>query len=99
MYNTPVVLLLPLNLLPGIGSVVHAVSSMLLTATLASREMMDGAMSRRRMGYRHKWRVVRRHKALMLGLGATCGLLVAIPVVGFFLLPIGVCGQKRGPRK
>ena len=87
-----VLLLLPLHLVPGVGSVIHAVASMSLTATLASREMMDGAMSRRRMSYGHKWRVIRSNKALLLGMGAASGLLVAIPVLGFFLLPIAVSG-------
>jgi len=82
--------LLLLNLLPGVGHVLWAVSSALWTMLWLAVEYVDSPMTRRG----HSWATVRgmisRRLALSLGLGAALYLLLWIPVLDFFLVPVAV---------
>lgn len=84
-----------LNLLPGIGSVVGTVASVGVSSLLLARETMDGCMSRRRLSFRHKLRVVRANVWLCLGLGMGAWLFMWIPLMNFLVLPMAVVGGTR----
>jgi len=84
--------LLLLNLVPALGSVLSFVLGVGASSFFLSREMMDGALSRRRLGYAHKWRIVGSERALFLGLGMASWALLWIPLLNFLMLPMSVIG-------
>lgn len=81
-----------LNLIPGIGSVFSFVLGAGATAVFIGRESMDGCMSRRRMSYGHKYRVVLAHFPMVFGFGLVVSALLWIPFLNFVLLPMAVAG-------
>jgi uncharacterized protein involved in cysteine biosynthesis len=83
---------LVLNLLPVAGSVLSFAIGVAATTMFVARESMDGAMSRRRMRYRHKLRVIVAHPWLMLGFGLVVATLLWIPLLNFVILPMAVAG-------
>lgn len=81
-----------MNLLPVVGSIISFFAGLGATSFFLGREMMDGCMSRRRMGFAHKLRVVRKNMATMQGFGvATYGMLW-VPGLNFVSLPCAVIG-------
>lgn len=81
-----------LNLVPVIGQVLSFVVGTVATAFFLSREAMDGALSRRRMGYAHKLAVLRANGAVLLGFGLVASVMLWIPLLNFVLLPMAVAG-------
>lgn len=81
-----------LNLLPGIGSAASFLLGTTASGLFFAREAMDGCFSRRRMRYRHKWRIVVRHWPLSLGFGLCVSLGMWIPFLNFLVLPMSVAG-------
>jgi CysZ protein len=81
-----------LNLIPGIGSVASFVIGTVATAMFLSREAADGCMSRRRMSFGHKFRVVMQHSSLFFGFGVVASCMLWIPFLNFLLLPMAVAG-------
>ncbi len=84
-----------LNLLPGVGSVIGTIGSIFVSCALLSRETMDGCMSRRRLTFLHKLRIVRANLWLCLGLGFGAWLLMWVPLMNFLVLPMAVAGGTR----
>ncbi|MBW2253417.1 MAG: EI24 domain-containing protein [Deltaproteobacteria bacterium] len=81
-----------LNLIPGVGSVLYTALSTAATVFFVARELMDIPLSRRRTPFVAKLRWMARHKALLAGMGAVCTLLLMVPLVNFFAMPIAVMG-------
>lgn len=81
-----------LNLIPGIGSVFSFVLGASATAIFIGREAMDGCMSRRRMTYDHKYRIVFSQFWMVFGFGLVVSALLWIPFLNFVLLPMAVAG-------
>jgi uncharacterized protein involved in cysteine biosynthesis len=81
-----------LNVLPVIGQVLSFLAGVLATAFLVSRESMDGALSRRRMAYGHKLRVLLRHPLLTLGFGLAAAALLWVPFLNLLVLPMTAAG-------
>lgn len=92
LYLSGMALLFLLELFPGPGSLVHIAAGLLLTSVFLVREMMDGAMSRRRMSYGRKLRVVGRNLPMALGFGLVASVLTWIPLMNFVFLPMMVAG-------
>jgi len=84
--------LVALNIVPVFGSVFSVIGTTVATSFFLSREMMDGAMSRRRLGYAHKLRVVRANRAVCLGFGLVASAFLWFPVVNILLMPMMVAG-------
>lgn len=84
--------LLTLNLVPVVGSVLEVVLSIMVSAFFVSRETMDGAMSRRRLSFAHKLRVVRAHNVLLQGFGQISAAMLWIPLLNFVALPMATAG-------
>jgi CysZ protein len=74
----------PLNFLPGLG---HA-AWLLLSWLLLAYNFTTFAMDRRRLSFGAKWRWLLAEGAATLGLGAALFVMMAVPVVGFVLLPV-----------
>ncbi|MFH1463102.1 MAG: EI24 domain-containing protein [Pseudomonadota bacterium] len=85
-------LLLLLNLIPGVGSVVFAIASGLATSFFLAREMMDGCMTRRHLGWWAKQRLVSRNAPLTIGFGLGTMAMFWIPGLNLVLLPIAHVG-------
>jgi CysZ protein len=81
-----------LNLVPVFGSVASVAIGWFATAVFLARESVDGTLSRRRMTFRHKLRVVWAQLPMMLGLGTVAALLLWIPLMNFLILPMMIAG-------
>ena len=95
LWATLMVLLFLLNLVPGVGSVLSTLGSLSVSWLLLARETMDGCMSRRRLAFLHKLRVVRANLWLCLGLGFGAWLCMWVPLMNFLVLPMAVAGGTQ----
>jgi len=80
------------GLIPGIGHLLELVLGGLFTSLFLAREMMDGAMSRRRYSFGYKLRVVRSQLPVMIGFGGACAVLLWVPLLNFLFMPVSVVG-------
>jgi CysZ protein len=85
-----VVVLLPLNLIPVAGSVLYVTLSSTWSMFWLSVEQLSTPMARQLRPFGQVVGVLRRRLPLTLGLGATLYLLLWIPVLNFFLMPVAV---------
>jgi CysZ protein len=85
-------LLLLLNLVPFLGSAVFALLSPLATAYFLSREMHDGCMTRRRLSWLGKQRLILENAPLMIGFGLGTVVLFWIPGFNLIMLPFAHVG-------
>jgi len=88
-------LLLLLNLLPGFGTALYGALSVLWTLFFLVVEYTGYVAARKRLGFAEQRRYLLGRKFLMLGFG--CGLLalLAIPLLQFLCIPLGVIGATR----
>lgn len=84
--------LLFLELVPILGSALHLALGTLATSLFLAREVMDGCLSRRRMAYRHKLKVVNHNFWMAVGFGTVASLMLWIPGLNFVLFPMIVAG-------
>ena len=84
--------LLCIGLVPGLGPIIEVSIGFLVTSLFLSREMMDGAMSRRRYSFVRKLAIVKRHAPVMIGFGGACTLLLWVPLLNFFFMPVAMVG-------
>lgn len=82
--------LLPLNLIPAVGSVLYAVLSVAWSAWWVCAEYLSGPASRHQLGVRASARAMRSRPFLCLGVGLALYFLLWIPVLNFFLVPAAV---------
>lgn len=82
--------LLPLNLIPGLGTLLYSALSVLWAAWWLSVEYLSGAMARHLFPFRAVLRVLWGRRALALGFGLSLYLVLWIPVVNFFLMPVAI---------
>ncbi len=98
--------LLPLQLLPVVGGLVEITLGFGGTALFAARELLDPALTRRRVRYLDKWRTVWAHKRELFWLGAATVLLCWVPLFNFVFLPVALAAgtswwveaERRGIR-
>jgi len=86
------VVLFGLNAIPLAGALLEFLLNALFTSVLLAREMTDGAMSRRRLSFRHKFRIVVKGSGFFGGLGFATMMTQWIPFMNFITLPAGICG-------
>lgn len=84
------VLLVPLNLVPLVGSATFSVLAFGWTALCLSAEYLSGPMARHRRPFSEVVAALREHPALSLSFGASLALLLWVPVVNAFLVPVAV---------
>lgn len=85
-----VLVLLPLNLIPAVGSVAYLVLSSIWSMFWISVEHLSNPMARHLMPFSLVVKTLRRRSALAFGFGAAVYLLLWIPVLNFFLMPVAV---------
>lgn len=83
-------LLLPANLLPGLGSLGYAAASFWLTGLFLAREVLDYSASRRRLSFVAKFRLLRDNLAVTSGLGLAIALVVTVPFTTLLSMPVAV---------
>lgn len=82
-------ILLPINLIPFLGSAVWLV---LPPALFAGMDYSDINLVRRAYSTREKWRLWQLHQWRLLGYGCSFCFLIAIPVVNIFVIPAACAG-------
>jgi CysZ protein len=88
------VILLPLNLLPG-GSLPYSVLTVLLTVFFLVVEYTGYVFYRKHLTFRDQRRFISSQKFLMLGFGTGVMGVLAVPFLQFFCIPLGVVGATR----
>jgi CysZ protein len=84
------VVLFPLNLIPVAGSALYVVLSSLWAMFWLSVEHLSNPMARHLRPFRQVLGVMRKRIALSLGFGAALYVLLWVPVLNCFLMPIAV---------
>ncbi|MDP3938174.1 MAG: EI24 domain-containing protein [Deltaproteobacteria bacterium] len=84
--------LLPLNLVPLVGTIAYATLSLGFGALFVALEFTDYPMARRRIPFAERRRTVWRHRAVMSGFGGSLFLTFLVPGLNLLLLPLGVVG-------
>jgi|HigsolmetaAR202D_1030399.scaffolds.fasta_scaffold00313_30 Uncharacterized protein involved in cysteine biosynthesis len=79
-----------LNLVPGFGQILATVVSIALGSLISCLDFFDGALERRLLKFRQKLKVIWKTLPASAGFGLICFLLVSIPIVNFFTIPICV---------
>ncbi len=82
--------LLPLNLIPGAGSIAFAIAGSLWSMVCLAIEHLSNPMARHLYPFGQVVVVVRRRLALSLGFGAALYVMLWVPVLNFFLMPVAV---------
>jgi CysZ protein len=85
-----VAVLLPLNLIPGAGSIAFAIAGSVWSMFCLALEHLSNPMARHLYPFGQVVVVLRRRLALALGFGAALYCMLWVPVLNFFLLPIAV---------
>ena len=83
-------LLLLINFLPGVGSVVSSIGSLILTVTIVCMDFLDSCLERRRLKFRQKIRTVFRCLPASGSFGFVCLGLISIPLVNLVTIPLCV---------
>jgi CysZ protein len=86
------VVLLPLHLIPVVGSVAWTVLVSLWTMVWMGGEHLAGPMTRHLYPFSEVRRMLRERFALCLGFGAGVYLLLWVPVLNSFFLPVAIVG-------
>lgn len=86
------VVLLPLHLIPGVGSVLWTVLVSVWTMVWMAGEHLASPMTRHLYRFAEVRRMLRERWALCLGFGAGVYLLLWVPVLNTFFLPVAIVG-------
>lgn len=84
------VLLFPLNLIPAAGSVLYLVLSSTWSMFWIAVEHLSNPMARHLRPFRQVVGALRRRLPLALGVGAALYVMLWVPVLNFFLMPVAV---------
>jgi CysZ protein len=77
---------------PGIGPAIGLLGGLALTAHFAAYDALDATLSRWGWSYERKTAFLAEHRGASLGLGGLVALLLAVPVVNAFAMPLGAAG-------
>ncbi len=85
-------LLLAINLVPGIGSLIYAVLAPIFTLFFLAIEYMAFVLMRKQLKFSQQRRYVTKRPVLMTGFACSIFCLLAIPFLQFFCIPLAVVG-------
>lgn len=85
-------LLFPLNFLPGIGSLLYAALATAVSALGLAAEHLGSPMARHLLPWAAVRRLLRARLPLFLGFGLGCHVLLWVPILNFFFLPYVIVG-------
>lgn len=86
------VVLLPLNLIPVVGSILWTILGSLWSMIWMAGEHLAAPMTRNLYPFSEVRRMLRERRALCLGFGAGVYLLLWVPVLNTFFLPVAIVG-------
>ncbi len=89
------ILLLLLNLLPGLGTMLYSVLSILWVIFFLIVEYTGYSLARKRMLFAEQRRLVLSRFTMMFGFGCALFCLLTIPFFQFMTIPLGVVGATR----
>lgn len=89
------VLILPLNLLPGVGNSLYTVLAISLTLFFLCFEYLSFVMVRKRQFFRAQKNYIFARKFLMLGFSCGVMAILAIPFFQLLCIPLAVIGATR----
>lgn len=89
------ILILPLNLLPGIGNSIYTVLAIGLTLFFLCFEYLSFVMVRKHQFFREQKSYIFTRKFLMLGFACGVMALLAIPFMQLLCIPLAVIGVTR----
>ena len=84
------IFLLLINFIPGVGSVVSSIGSLILTVTIVCMDFLDSYLERRRLQFRQKLKTVFRCLPASGSFGLVCLGLISIPLVNLITIPLCV---------
>jgi len=84
--------LLPLNLVPGIGSAAWGIAASAWTMAWAGIEYLGAPMARHLYRFSEVRRAFRRRPALAMGFGAAVYVLLWVPLLNLFFVPLAIVG-------
>ncbi len=84
------VVLLLLNLVPGIGTIASMVGGLTLTATIVCLDFLDPPLERRRLRFRAKLAIVFRSLPASASFSLVCLGLISIPFLNLLTIPLCV---------
>ena len=82
--------LLLINFLPGVGTVISSIGSLILTTTIVCLDFLDSCLERRRLKFRQKLKVVIKSFPASGSFGLVCLGLITIPLVNLVTIPLCV---------
>ena len=86
------IFLFALNLVPVLGTMLYGALAFLLTVYFLVIEYTGFVFSRKRLTFKDQRKFMRENKLLCTGFGCGAFILLAIPFVQFFSIPMGVVG-------
>ncbi|MHB8876553.1 MAG: EI24 domain-containing protein [Myxococcaceae bacterium] len=84
--------LLPLNFIPGAGSVLWTVGGSVWTMYWVAGEYLGGPMARHHYPFREVRKAMASRRALTMGFGAAVYLLLWVPLLNLFFIPLAIVG-------
>lgn len=95
VFVVAMIIILPLNLLPGIGNSIYTILAVSLTLFFLCFEYLGFVLVRKRQFFREQRRYIFSRKFLMLGFSCGVMALLAIPFFQLFCIPLAVIGATR----
>lgn len=86
------IVLFPLHFLPGVGSIAYFLLSTSWAAWWLTAEYLSGPMARHLMPFKRVTAAMRARPMVSIGFGLALYVLLWVPVLNFFLVPIAVVG-------
>lgn len=84
------ILLLLINLFPGVGTAVSSISSFILTTLIVCLDFFDSCLERRRLKFRRKLGIVLKTLPASGSFGLVCLGLISIPLLNLITIPLCV---------
>ena len=69
--------------------------SLVISGLALAWNLLEYPLSQRDLSFRERLRWVRKHFGPVLGFGVACAALLVVPVIGLFVIPVGVAGATR----
>jgi CysZ protein len=92
LYVAVMIPLFALNIIPAVGSLTYTVLGGAVSSFFLGLEYSDGALARRGWPWSKKIRVYWEERSLTMGFGLGTTIMMAIPVLNFFVAPVAVIG-------
>ena len=92
LFVVGMILLLLLNLIPGLGTLLYSILSLLFTIFFLAVEYTGYVFGRKQLPFREQRGFISKRKFLTFGFGAGVLCLLAIPFLQFFCIPVAVVG-------